>query len=159
MPILGSRLRVALHPRQRTVPLDRVAIAAAIDRAALALEGELESGAGAEVSLVLLSDRAIRRMNRDYAGFDEPTDVLAFPLDEPESQELGDVLISVETARRQVGTKDRSGHPRTSSLEDEIVLLFVHGTLHLLGHDHGAPDEARRMLEAEHRVMGRFGCG
>ncbi len=154
MPSFGRRLRVTLHHRQRKVAADRGAIAAALERAAAALESELEGEA--EVSLVLVSDAAIARLNRDYAGLDEATDVLAFPLDDPEGEELGDVFVSLETASRQVGSKDRSGHPRTESLEEEVVLLFVHAVLHLLGYDHGESDEAARMLEAEHRVIGRW---
>ena len=154
MPAFGRRLSVTMHHRQRKVCTDREALATALERAGRALEEEIEGEA--EVSLVLLSDAAIRRYNRDYAGLDEATDVLAFPLDDPDNDELGDVFISVETAARQVGSKERSGHPRTTSLEEEVVLLFAHAVLHLLGHDHAEPGEGARMLEAEHRVMERY---
>jgi probable rRNA maturation factor len=157
LPSFGRRLRVALHHRQRTVTTDRAALAAAFERAALALEEELEGEA--EVSLVLVSDAGIRRLNRDFAGINEATDVLAFPLDEPEGGEIGDVFISVQMAERQVGSKERSGHPHTESLEEELVLLFVHAVLHLFGHDHGEAGEEREMLEAEHRVIGSISVG
>ena len=85
-------------------------------------------------SIVLVSDRAIRRLNRDFRNQDKPTDVLSFPtgpedaphLDKPG---LGDMIISVETARRQA-------FARHHSLERELCVLVIHGLLHLLGYDH-----------------------
>lgn len=85
-------------------------------------------------TLVLVSDRAIRRLNRDFRNQDKPTDVLSFPtgledlphLDKPG---LGDMIISVETARRQA-------FARHHSLQRELCVLAIHGLLHLLGYDH-----------------------
>lgn len=85
-------------------------------------------------TLVLVSDRAMRRLNRDFRNQDKPTDVLSFPtgledlphLDKPG---LGDMIISVETARRQA-------FARHHSLERELCVLAIHGLLHLLGYDH-----------------------
>ena len=85
-------------------------------------------------TIVLVSDRAIRRLNRDFRDQDKPTDVLSFPsgretpahLDKPG---LGDMIISVETARRQA-------FARHHSLEKELRVLVIHGLLHLLGYDH-----------------------
>ena len=101
-----------------------------------------------EVSVLLTDDREIRVLNRTYRGIDEPTDVLAFALDEArppdgvvadvEVGELGDVVVSVQTARRQA-------QRRGTSLDQELELLAVHGTLHLLGYDHDEPEAARRM--------------
>lgn len=89
-------------------------------------------GVDGEWSVVLVSDRAMRRFNRDFSGNDYATDVLSFP-NQPESWEdpkgkpyLGDILISVETANTQ----------RRGSLLDELKLLALHGLLHLLGYDH-----------------------
>jgi len=89
---------------------------------------------GHSFSIVLVSDRAIRRLNRDFRNQDKPTDVLSFPtgpedaphLDKPG---LGDMIISVETARRQA-------FARHHSLERELCVLVIHGLLHLLGYDH-----------------------
>ena len=152
-----SCLSVTILNRQRKVSVDRSELESLIARAVRVLEDQ-EQAAG-EVSLVLVSDRRIRQLNRDFADIDAPTDVLSFSALEggmeleEEDLELGDIVVSVETAERQVGHKDRSGHPRTRTLTEELTLLFVHGALHLLGHDHSESEETREMLEREQRVM------
>ena len=85
-------------------------------------------------SIVLVSDRAIRRLNRDFRNQDQPTDVLSFPTGPEDARHLdkpglGDMIISVETARRQA-------FARHHSLERELCVLVIHGLLHLLGYDH-----------------------
>ena len=104
----------------------------------------------AELSLDLVGDRRIRRLNRQYRGRDHPTDVLAFPMREvagPASSFLGDVVISLHTAARQA---EACGH----SLDHEVVMLLIHGTLHLCGYDHerGAR-EAHRMRRKELAIL------
>lgn len=104
----------------------------------------------AELSLDLVGDRRIRRLNRQYRGRDYPTDVLAFPMREvagPASSLLGDVVISLHTAARQAEVR---GH----SLDHEVVMLLIHGTLHLCGYDHerGAR-EAHRMRRKELAIL------
>ncbi len=104
----------------------------------------------AELSLDLVGDRRIRRLNRQYRGRDYPTDVLAFPMREsasPVSSLLGDVVISLHTAARQAEAR---GH----SLDHEVVMLLIHGTLHLCGYNHerGAR-EARRMRRKERAIL------
>ncbi len=76
------------------------------------------------------SDRELRRANRAFRGKDYPTDVLSFP-GEPggDAGHLGDILISVPTARRQAAA---AGYPA----ERELRILLLHGVLHCLGHDH-----------------------
>ncbi|MFC1568204.1 rRNA maturation RNase YbeY [Candidatus Margulisiibacteriota bacterium] len=84
--------------------------------------------AGGEVNLVLLNDAEIRKLNRKYRGKDKATDVLAFPMNEDGI--VGDIAISTETARknaRRFGVNYR----------EEMKRLVIHGTLHLLGYDHG----------------------
>ena len=78
-------------------------------------------------SAVLVSDRRIRDLNRRYRRESAATDVLSFPLEE--NGFLGDVVISVETARRQAR---HLGH----RLAKELELLLLHGVLHLMGYDH-----------------------
>ncbi len=99
-----------------------------------------ERAADREVSVLLTDDAEIHQLNRDYRGIDKPTDVLAFALDEAGRIEvsLGDVIISVERAQKQAAS-------RRVELDAELELLAVHGTLHLLGYDHAAPQEAKRM--------------
>ncbi len=102
-----------------------------------------------ELSLVVTTDAKIRRLNRDHRGIDRQTDVLSFPQD-PASGLLGDVVVSLDTAQRQARA---GGRP----LSDELARLLAHGLLHLVGHDHERPADARRMAEAEVSLLGRFG--
>jgi probable rRNA maturation factor len=100
-----------------------------------------------ELSLVLVDDNQIARLNQQYRKRAGPTDVLAFAMQEGEfagvsPQLLGDVVISVETAQRQA---QEQGH----NLMRELQILTVHGLLHLLGYDHTRPDEAERMRQKE----------
>jgi probable rRNA maturation factor len=103
----------------------------------------------ATLSLTLVSDDAIRALNREYRAKDAPTDVLSFPLDgsPPQIGErlLGDVVISVETARRQAAGYD-------APLQREIYRLLIHGLLHLVGHDHAFTPERRAMRREERRL-------
>ena len=86
-------------------------------------------------------DEEIRRTNREYRDRDEATDVLSFPGESTvEGRHLGDVLISVPTARRQAR---RRGHPA----EREIRRLLLHGVLHCLGYDHETDDGTMERLE------------
>lgn len=111
---------------------------------------------GAELSLVLCDDAFIRPLNRDYRGKDAPTDVLSFAMQEGEDlladdPVLGDLVISVETARRQAGEQ---GH----DLGAELRVLLVHGLLHLLGYDHEVDEaEAAEMRAAEAKLLGEMG--
>lgn len=89
------------------------------------------------------SDREVRRWNRELRGKDRPTDVLSFPGEEGpagEPRHLGDILVSVPTARRQAAA---AGH----GVERELRLLLLHGLLHCLGYDHETDDGAMERLE------------
>jgi probable rRNA maturation factor len=91
----------------------------------------------------------MRRLNRDFRGKDQPTDVLSFPGQavagaEPEGGHLGDVAIAVPTARRQAAA---AGHP----LRRELEVLLLHGVLHCLGHDHETDDGTMERLESRLR--------
>ncbi len=100
--------------------------------------------ADAELSIVLCSDRVIHELNRDSRKIDRPTDVLAFAMREGEGgalheEVLGDVIISLETARKQASEQGRT-------IAFEVTFLLAHGLLHLLGYDHRTRDEERRMM-------------
>lgn len=99
---------------------------ASLERAVLRTleEGGVEE---AELSLTLLDDADIRALNARWLGRDQPTDVIAFTLGHDPL--LGDVYLGTEQAARQAG---ELGVP----LAEELVRLAVHGTLHVLGHDH-----------------------
>jgi probable rRNA maturation factor len=108
----------------------------------------------ASLSLSLVGDRQMRAVNREHRGTDRPTDVLSFPLD-PSGREsperlLGDIVISVETARRQAEQYD-------APLQDEIHRLLIHGLLHVLGHDHEEAAERAGMEAQERRLAGVIG--
>lgn len=116
-----------------------------------------------EVSVVLVDDPGIRELNRTFRNVDRSTDVLSFPMIEagedageldtdPETGEifLGDIVISLETARRQA---EDFGH----SLAREVGYLTVHGCLHLLGYDHEAEAEKQMMRLREEEALGRIG--
>lgn len=108
----------------------------------------------AELSLLLVSDPVMRTLNRDWRGKDRPTDVLSFAQRDGDAgapeQMLGDVVISVDTARRQAAE-------RGESLVRESERLLIHGVLHLLGYDHEVSvQEARRMQRRERALAQRL---
>ena len=122
-----------------------------------------------EVSVLLTDDADIQHLNRDYRGIDAPTDVLAFAMRDGEDSDvnpdlLGDLVISLETASRQVATGDHFSATHSSfetgkqeithdSLETEVALLAVHGVLHLLGYDHQTQAEATVMFEKQKAIF------
>jgi probable rRNA maturation factor len=102
-------------------------------------------------TLVFTDDEEIRALNRDYRKMDHATDVLSFHLQELEGEEdpagngiaLGDIVISVETARRRAHGK---------RLVSELERLAIHGLCHLFGHDHKRKPEATVMFALERRL-------
>jgi probable rRNA maturation factor len=119
----------------------------------------------AEVELTLCGDAEMTRLNFDHMGERGPTDVLSFPLHEWSVESghshladedsrlpngsplvLGDVVIDVDQAARQAAEGDWS-------VAEELALLAIHGTLHLLGHDHDDADGEVAMRDAEHRTL------
>ena len=110
------------------------------------------------LDLHLVDQGTIRDLNHAHMGSDEPTDVLAFPLDPDDFDAhtvegpslLGDVVLCSAIAFGQ-----SAGH--TGSFEAELLLLTIHGTLHVLGHDHGETHERLVMQERERHFMAAFG--
>jgi probable rRNA maturation factor len=103
----------------------------------------------AELCLVLVGNAAIRKLNAKFRKKDYPTDVLSFPAgDELPTgvQLLGDVVISVEKAKKQAKERRRT-------LNEEMVTLLIHGIVHLLGYDHErSPKDARIMGRLEKKI-------
>jgi probable rRNA maturation factor len=101
---------------------------------------------GAEVGVVFVDDRAIHALNRQYRNKNRPTDVLAFRLAQSPGELspplLGDVVVSVETARRQA-------RQRGIAWQQELCRYVIHGVLHLLGHE----DETRRGFARQQRLQ------
>ena len=108
-----------------------------------------------DLTVVISSDAQLLDLNRQYLGIDAPTDVLSFQADEldPETgrRYLGDVIISYPRAQAQA---EAGGH----AVLDELQLLVVHGVLHLLGHDHAAPEEKENMWTAQAEALKQLGC-
>lgn len=118
--------------------------------AALAHEGYVGR---AEVSVTITDDEEIHILNNQYRGVDRPTDVLSFPLDEPDelgaggdAAVLGDIVISLERAQAQA---EEYGH----SLRREVAFLTVHSVLHLLGYDHMTEEDENNMFARQREIL------
>ena len=98
-------------------------------------------------TVVLITDDVMQRYNRQYRGFDKPTDVLSF---RGEQRYLGDILISSETAYNQ------ARNSKTLTFETNVRRLILHGLLHLMGYDHETDDGQMRSIER--RLRRRFQC-
>jgi len=145
-------------------PLGADAALALLESAVAEVARAALGAAVTEVELTLCGDAEMERLNFDHMGERGPTDVLSFPLHEwtvngreshlsdddgvgpPGPMLLGDVVIDVDQALRQAADGDWS-------VIEELVLLAIHGTLHLLGHDHAEIDEEARMRSLEHDVL------
>ena len=125
------------------------------------LEKEGIDEEGAEVSVSFVTPEEIQELNRDYRNVDRVTDVLSFPQydsvddmiemqEETGVAELGDVVICMERAKEQA---EDFGHP----LEREVIYLFVHSILHLLGYDHMEEEDRKEMRAREDEVMTELG--
>jgi probable rRNA maturation factor len=134
--------------------------------AAVLARHQAELGAAVEVAVVITGDEAVQALNRDYRGVDAPTDVLSFAAQDAANAEpdlalppelaaeidrhLGDVIIAYPYAARQA---QRFGN----SVPAELRLLAIHGTLHLLGYDHAAPDEEETMWAEQEAILAPLG--
>jgi probable rRNA maturation factor len=116
-----------------------------------------EDRADAEVTLVITDDESVAELNREYRNIEGPTDVLSFAAQEPTpdfvsapeaAAYLGDIIIALPFTRRQAA---ELGRP----LADELRLLAIHGTLHLVGYDHIEPDEEAAMWARQDEILGR----
>ncbi len=108
-----------------------------------------------ELSLLLVDEDAITALNSQHLGKREPTDVLAFPIDEPGETPpgvpavLGDVVLCPLVAERQAVRAGRD-------VREELRVLTVHGILHVLGMDHADPEEEREMFALTERLLDSF---
>ena len=105
-----------------------------------------------EISILFIGDQRIRDLNHQFRGIDLPTDVLSFPqvltgeLEIPGALVLGDVAISLETARCQ-------SEEHGLSFEEELTLLLIHGILHLLGYDHEISSQEEDRMRSKTREL------
>jgi probable rRNA maturation factor len=106
-----------------------------------------------ELTIVLTDDEELHRLNQQFLEIDAATDVLSFPADfiDPDSHHpyLGDILVSVERAHQQA---ELQGH----SARQELLLLIVHGILHLLGYDHAEEVERERMWSLQDQILSQL---
>ena len=140
---------------------------AAVTAVGLEFEDVLEEGgisaeeADLEVGVTVVGGDEIRELNRDYRGKDSVTDVLSFPqyddmeelsadLCEDGCTLLGDVVICYD---RAVSQAEEYG----TGITRELVYLFVHSILHLMGYDHEEEDERREMRQREELILGKAG--
>jgi probable rRNA maturation factor len=104
----------------------------------------------AELSVLLVTPEHMKTLNARFAGEDRATDVLAFPMEDDEDATLmGDVVICPRVADANAR---RYGH----SLTDELEIVLVHGTLHLLGYDHQGPEDRAEMDRRLREVLSTF---
>jgi probable rRNA maturation factor len=119
------------------------------------------SPAAIEISVRLTSDAEVHALNRQYRQQDKPTNVLSFPMVQPDLLEgiantddgevlLGDIVLAHEACAREAAER---GVP----LQDHVAHLIVHGTLHLLGYDHIEEAQAEAMEAIECDVMAALG--
>ncbi len=101
-----------------------------------------------EVSVTFLDDPGIQLLNRDYLQHDRPTDVIAFTMSDEEGPVLGDVYVGYEQAARQAADLG-------IDLGEELLRLVIHGTLHVLGHDHppGEDREESEMFRLQEEIL------
>jgi probable rRNA maturation factor len=107
-----------------------------------------------EISFLLTDDAGARELNRSWRGLDKPTNVLSFPgnpLPSPEGvRHLGDIALAYETIAGEAEMERKS-------FSDHLAHLIVHGTLHLLGHDHEVESDAEAMEALEVDALARLG--
>jgi probable rRNA maturation factor len=127
-----------------------------VERAALAAlaRADVNLRQGAELAVLLTDDAALAELNRRWRGKDGPTNVLSFPAAPlhglADSPMLGDLALAYETCAREAGSQGKS-------LADHLSHLVVHGTLHLVGHDHETETEAEAMEALERSVLAGLG--
>ena len=105
--------------------------------------------------VTIVDNKKIHKINREFRNVDRPTDVISFAfLDDKREKELkggpinlGQIIISFEKAEEQA---KEYGH----SLKREMVFLFVHGMLHLLGFDHMNEEDEKKMFELQNKILG-----
>ncbi len=97
------------------------------------------------INIILVNDERIRELNRQYRGFDKPTDVISFENDAV-MDELGDVFLSID---RTIAQAEEYGH----SFERELAFLTVHGFLHCLGYDHLNEADEKEMFTLQNQIL------
>ena len=138
--------RISIAVPQESVPIDRGQMREVVRKV---LEGE--GVADAEISLAFVDNPTIHQLNKRYLQHDEPTDVLSFPLSEPNAKRLaGELVLGAEVAQAQA---EERGH----AVEAELALYVIHGLLHLCGYDDHDTAGAAAMREKETHYLSSLG--
>lgn len=142
-------MKIQIDNNQKNIKIDKRKIRSTI----IFLLKHLDC-ADREISISFVNDETIHQLNKQYRSKDKPTNVLSFSLQEGEfgninPHVLGDIVISVDTAKTDAAKNSRS-------FDQEIDLLIIHGLLHLLGYDHEktTKEEAKKMQEKEKYLFG-----
>jgi probable rRNA maturation factor len=126
------------------------AVAAALDDAGPG-DGPGDGEVDGEVDVLLADDARVRELNRVWRGKDQATNVLSFPASMPApARLLGDIALAFETVTREAAAEGKTP-------EAHLTHLAVHGTLHLLGHDHDNDKDAAEMEDREIAILARLG--
>jgi probable rRNA maturation factor len=130
---------------------------------------------GSALTLIVTDDETVRQLNRQYRGVDAPTDILSFP-NEPFSEAMAEAMLAAAAAEGKAAQAiaaelqpylgdliialpytQRHAAELGHALEDELVLLVVHGTLHLLGYDHDTAENQARMWQKQAELLAQLG--
>lgn len=149
-----ARAATGAGPRLLVTVCDAVGAPVRVPGLAAWLAGIAPRTAAGTLTLVITSDRRIRRLNRLWRGLDTATDVLSFPAgaDPGPERHLGDLVVSRDTAARQAR---QEGH----ALATELRVLALHGLLHLLGYDHERDSGRMARIERKLRRQGGLPAG
>ena len=142
----GDRFTISFDDEQH-VPID----VSALERVVVRALEQLSVPAGAALAITFVAPPRMAELKEQALGERAPTDVLAFPMDDPNDPMpgplvLGDVAICPEVAAEQARA---AGH----SLDDELAMLLVHGILHCLGRDHATPEEEASMFGEQAEIL------
>ena len=157
MAMATDKVRVIITDAQKMVKIP-TGLRMLVRRACIATLREEGFKGNAEVSVIFVDDKEIRRLNKEHREIDASTDVLSFPMGEdgvydinPDTgaKVLGDIVISLEKAAQQA--KD-FGH----SLEREVCYLTVHSMLHLLGYDHDTEETQSEMWTLQDEITAKI---
>jgi len=112
----------------------------------------LKPGGTVALSVALMSDHGVQRLNRDFRGKDRPTNVLSFPAPMVTGRrvEQGDIALALGVVRREAKAQGKAA-------ADHLAHLMVHGVLHLLGYDHETDQDAARMERLERKALATLG--
>jgi len=137
-------IEIELNNRQSAVEVDPKRLVAGVHKV---LHGERI--ARAEISLAVVDDETICRLNRQYLGHDRATDVLGFVFEHAGDRLEGEIVASAETAARTAAQYDWA-------TADELLLYVIHGALHLVGYDDTTDEDLARMRQRERHYLAEF---